>query len=393
MAVALPNIRTLKDLHVRNQPVFIRLDFNVPLSEPDAEGLRKVEDDTRITEALPTIKTVMEKGGKLILASHLGRPDGKRTPEDSLEPVARRLAELLETEVTLAEDCVGEGIELMVKNMTPGQVLLLENLRYHPGEEANSLEFCHDLARLANVYINDAFGTAHRKHASVYGVPMVMDQRGAGLLIEKELLFLNRLLNQPARPFYTILGGSKVSDKIKTIENLLPGVQGLCVGGAMAYAFLAAKGEKVPPQAKQPGADDIRAAESILREAKKRELPVLLPVDTVDTFDIGPQTIELFKKFLAGAKTVFWNGPLGWFEKPEYATGTFEIAKMLAEVKALKVVGGGDTVSAIHQSGMTAGFDHLSTGGGAVLKYLEGKSLPGIDALRITQKAQSPVLE
>jgi phosphoglycerate kinase len=376
-------IQSIRDLEISGKTVFMRLDFNVPLSAPDAStGERRVEDDSRIAESLPTLKYAMEKGAKLILASHLGRPDGKRRPEFSMEPVAHRLATLLGQEVTLADDCVGEGIELMAQGLKNGQILLLENLRFHSGEEENNPDFAHRLAKLAQVYVTDAFGTAHRKHASTYGVPSLMPQKGMGLLIEKELRYLDPLLQNPAKPFYAILGGSKVTDKIKTIESLMRSVNGLLIGGAMAHAFWAAQGDAVPAGAKQPKPEDVEAARMLMKLAKKRELMLLVPSDTNQGFDIGPKTIEKFGQALRSAKTIFWNGPLGWFEKPEYAKGTFEVARTVAEIPAVKVVGGGDTVSAIKQSGYAERFDHLSTGGGAVLEYLEGNGLPGIDILR-----------
>lgn len=391
-------IRSIRDLPIAGKTVFLRVDFNVPLSAPegtsgDGRAERRVLEDARITEALPTIQYAIQKGAKLILASHLGRPDGKRLPEFSLEPVATRLAALLGQEVTLADDCVGEGIELMAQSLKNGQVLLLENLRFHAGEEANDSEFAHGLSRLAQIYVNDAFGTAHRKHASTYGVATLIPVRGMGFLIEKELKFLDPLLHHPAKPFWAVLGGSKVTDKLQTIESLMKRVNGICIGGAMAHAFWAAQGDEVPAGAKQPKPDDIEAARGILREAQKRELPLLVPADTNKGFDIGPKTVERFGRAIAGAKTVFWNGPLGWFEKEEYAKGTFEMARIIAGLEAIKIVGGGDTVSAVKQSGHADRFDHLSTGGGAVLEYLEGAGLPGIDILRTSARPGSPALK
>lgn len=371
-------INSIRDLEITGKTVFMRVDFNVPLSGSN------IEDETRIREALSTIKYAIEKGAKLILASHLGRPNGKVKPEFSLEPVALKLAELLGQEVTLADDCIGEGIELMAQSLKNGQVLLLENLRFHAGEEANDPTFASQLARLATVFVTDAFGTAHRKHASTYGVPSVMPTKGMGFLIEKELKFLDPLLNHPTRPFYAILGGSKVTDKIKTIESLMKNVDGLLIGGAMAHAFWVAQGDTIPAGAKQPKAEDVEAARNLMREAKKKEIPLLTPADTNLGFDIGPETVKKFSAFLQTAKTVFWNGPLGWFEKPEYSVGTFKIAEALAQIPAMKIVGGGDTVSAVHLSGFSDKFDHLSTGGGAVLEYLEGHGLPGIDVLKLT---------
>lgn len=378
-------ILTIKDLELRNRTVFMRLDFNVPLSAPNAEGERSVEEDARITESLPTIRYAIEQGAKVVIASHLGRPDPKNPAslkEFSLEPVATRLAVLLGQEVTLADDCVGEGIELLAKGLKQGQVLMLENLRFHREEESCDSEFSARLARLGQVYITDAFGTAHRKHASTFGVPSLMQERGMGFLIEKELKYLDPLLGEPARPFYAILGGSKVSDKIATIESLMTRVDGLLIGGAMAHAFWAAQGKPIPKAAKQPKPEDIKAATDIYREAKRKEIKILVPADTNEGFDIGTETVRLFNETLARAKTVFWNGPLGWFEKSEYSVGTFEVARALAKVDCIKIVGGGDTVSAIKQSGVAEKFDHLSTGGGAVLEYMEGKGLPGIDVLK-----------
>ena len=381
-----PFLKTIKDLKLTNRAVFLRLDFNVPLSEPDAEGHRHIEDDSRIQEALPTIRYAIEQGAKVILASHLGRPDGKRKMEYSLEPVAHHLAGLLNQEVTLADDCIGDGIELMIQSMKNGQVLLLENLRFHAGEEKNDPEFVKRLSRLAQVYINDAFGTAHRKHASTYGVPALLLERGMGLLMEKEIKYLDPLLHQPKRPFFALLGGSKVTDKIKTIETLVRQVDGLLIGGAMAHAFWAAQGDTVPAGAKQPKLEDVEAARSIMRDAQRREIPLIVPADTNQGFDIGPKTIHKFSEVLAQAGTIFWNGPLGWFEKPEYAEGTFQVAQAVAESSAIKIVGGGDTVSAIKKSGVSEKFDHLSTGGGAVLEYLEGNGLPGIDVLKLNNR-------
>lgn len=379
-------IKSIRDLDINGKAVLMRLDFNVPLSAPNGDEVRTVEDDTRIREALPTIKYAMEKGAKVVIASHLGRPDGKRKPEYSLEPVAHHLSGLLGQDVTLADDCVGDGIEMMIKSMKHGQVMLLENVRFHAGEEGNDLEFAKRLAKLGQIYINDAFGTSHRKHASTYGVAQLMPIKGMGLLIEKELKYLAPMTTNPAKPFYAILGGSKVTDKIKTIDALLNEVNGLCIGGAMAHAFWAAQGDTVPAGAKQPKPEDVEAARSIMRDAKRREIPILVPADTNEGFDIGPKTVEKFTEFLANAKTIFWNGPLGWFEKPEYAVGTFEVAKKLATYAAVKIVGGGDTVSAINQSGVADKFDHLSTGGGAVLEFIEAKGLPGIDILKMSRQ-------
>jgi len=404
-------LKTIRDFPLRGKRVFLRLDFNTPLSAPDANGVRHVEDDTRIREALPTVKYAMEQGAKVIIGSHVGRPNGKYNEAFSILPAAMRLAELLDTEVTVADDCVGEGIEFKASQVPNGHVLILENLRFHKEEEANDPQFAKYLSRICDVYITDAFGTAHRKHASTYGLPAIIPDRGCGFLIEKEIKYFDSMLHTPGNPFYLILGGAKVSDKIQTIQSLMKRVQGIAVGGAMAYAFMKAKGEKIPPEWKQPAPEDVEAAKEILKEADRRKLPFLLPVDTTEGFDIGPKTIALYKDFLSKAKMVFWNGPLGWFEKPAYATGTNEIAKFLGDLKGCtKIVGGGDTVSAINQCmivneahvegdelpaqvSVATKFDHLSTGGGAALEYLENEGLPGIEILKTGYKAQSPTLE
>jgi phosphoglycerate kinase len=369
-------IRSIRDFNLSGKSVFMRLDFNVPLENG------KVTDDSRIQEALPTIRYALEKGAKVVIGSHLGRPDGKVNAAYSLEPIAAHLAGLLNIDVTLADDCVGEGIALLVKSMKNGSVLLLENLRFHAEEEKNDHEFSQQLSSLCEIYINDAFGTAHRKHASTYGLAQISQERGMGFLIEKELKYLQPLVQNPEKPFYALLGGSKVSDKIKTIDALLRSVNGICIGGAMAHAFWKVEGIPIPADAKQPKAEDVEAAAQILREAKKKEIPVLIPVDTNLGFDIGPKTVELFANFLANGKTIFWNGPVGWFEKPEYSQGTFQLAEKIGALQAVKIVGGGDTVSAIKQSGFAAQFDHLSTGGGAVLEFIENGTLPGIDILK-----------
>jgi phosphoglycerate kinase len=373
-------MKSLRDLAIKGKSVFLRLDFNVPITFSGTDG--KVTDDSRIVEALPTIKYCIENGAKVVIGSHLGRPDGKANPKYSMEPVAEHLSKLLGNEVTLTDDCIGEGIELMIKSQKPGTVILLENLRFHAGEEENDPEFVMKLSALCDVYVNDAFGTAHRKHASTYGMAAAAQTKAMGFLIEKELKYLEPLVKNPAKPFYAILGGSKVTDKIKTIEALLREVDGICIGGAMAHAFWAVTNTPIPSGAKQPKPEDVEAARGILREAKKKEIPILLPVDTNQGFDIGLRTVDEFSKFLSKAKTIFWNGPLGWFEKPEYAVGTNEVAKAVAELSAVKIVGGGDTVSAIKQSGLASKFDHLSTGGGAVLEFIENGTLPGIEILR-----------
>jgi phosphoglycerate kinase len=370
-----PFLKTIRDLDLAGKTVFMRLDLNVPLSAPDSSGTRTIEDDSRILESLPTIQYAIEKGARLVLASHLGRPKGKRVAEFSLEPVAHRIAHLLNQEITLADDCVGDGIELMVQGLKKGQILLLENLRFYPGEETNDIDFARRLARLGEVYITDAFGTAHRKHASTFGVPSLTPIRGIGLLIEKEL----------QKPFLTILGGSKVSEKIKAIESLLRQVDSLLIGGAMAHAFWVAQGDTLPSEAKHPKPQDVEAAQWIMKEAKRREIELIVPSGTNHGFDIDTKTIQKFSEVISKAQTIFWNGPMGWFEKPEYATGTFEIAQAIANnPDAIKICGGGDTVSAVKKAGLASSFSHLSTGGGAALQYLEGEGLPGIDVLKLT---------
>ena len=385
-------LKSIRELPIRGKKLFLRLDFNVPLSAPDAEGNRKVEDDTRIREALPTIRFAREQGAKVIIASHLGRPKGRRNEDYSLLPAADRLAELLGIEVTLMDDCIGEGVELKASGLQNGDVMVLENLRFHKEEEENDLGFAQKLARLCDVYVTDAFGTAHREHASTHRLPSIMPDRGMGFLIEKEVKYFDGILDNPEAPFHLILGGAKVSDKIKTISALMKHVNGVVIGGAMAYAFMKARGETIPPEWKQPAPEDVEAAKQLLSEAEKKHIPFLLPLDTNSGFDIGTKTIEEYVRFLSTAKTVFWNGPLGWFEKSPYDKGTREVAAALASQSCVKVVGGGDTVSAITQAGLAEKFDHLSTGGGAALEYLETGSLPGIEILRAPYRPTSPDL-
>lgn len=394
-------VRSVRDLDLKGKKVFLRLDLNVPIS---GEGEHKViDEDTRIREALPTIQYCLEQGAKVILCSHLGRPDGKRHPKYSLEPVAKRLAELLDRDVLLSEECVGEGVHQMIHHSKEHQVILLENIRYYPEEEANDPDFARSLSQLADIYVSDAFGTAHRKHASTYGMPAVMTEKAAGLLIEKELKFLTRLLEGPAHPYVLVVGGSKVTDKLKAVENLLNYVDKVVIGGAMAYAFLSAQKKSIGKSKCE--AEGIAAAEIILTKAQARKVEVLLPVDhlvafpikdpdlahpvTVDVIpndaaalDIGPTTIERFTAAVAGARTIFWNGPMGFFEKEQYSGGTRAMAEAICASGAVKVAGGGDTLSAVATFGLGDRFDLLSTGGGASLKYLEGRGLPGIEILK-----------
>lgn len=394
-------VRSVKELQLKGKKVLLRLDFNVPIS---GEGEnKKIDDDTRIREALPTIQHCLEQGAKLILCSHLGRPDGKRSKKYSLEPVAKHLADLLDREVLLSDECVGDGVHQMIHHSKEHQLIMLENLRFYPEEEANDAQFSRDLAHLADVYVTDAFGTAHRKHASTFGVPSVMQECAAGFLIDKELKFLDKLIDGPSHPYVLIAGGSKVTDKLKAVDNLLNYVDQVIIGGAMAYAFLAA--QKMPIGKSKCEPEGIAAAEQILNKAKGRRVEVLLPIDHKIAFpgkdpelkvvsiveqipddaaalDIGPKTIEKFQKAIAGARTIFWNGPMGFFEKPEYCAGTIAVARAITEAKSVKVAGGGDTLSAVSQFELTEKFDLLSTGGGASLKYLEGRGLPGIDVLK-----------
>ncbi len=395
---------SIRDLDLHNKRVLVRVDFNVPLSEDGQE----ITDDTRIRETLPTIEYALRKKAKLILASHLGRPKGKPNPKYSLRPVVDRLRILLDKRmgesinVAFAPDCVGEVAEELARQLESGQVLLLENLRFHPEEEANDPGFAKRLAALCEVYVNDAFGSAHRAHASTEGITHHVAQAAAGLLMERELRYLGSALGADAlKPFVAILGGAKVSDKIGVIENLLGRVDALLIGGGMAYTFLRAKGQGTGKSLVE--ADKIELAKNLLARAGGR---ILLPSDHVlaDKFapdaatrvfdgegdfpaewmalDIGPRTIERFAAKIAGASTIVWNGPMGVFELPAFAAGTTAVAEAVAaNSAATTVVGGGDSVAALRQAGIAEGISHISTGGGASLEFLEGKALPGVEAL------------
>jgi phosphoglycerate kinase len=391
-------IRYIDDMQLTGKRVFIRVDFNVPL-----EG-KRITDDTRIREALPTIRRALELGGKVILASHLGRPKGPE-PKLSLEPVANRLIELLgpKHEVILADDCVGDGVRKLVKDLKDGQVLMLENLRFHKEEEANDEAFARELASFADVYINDAFGTAHRAHASTAGMVPFVKEKGAGLLMRKELEYLGGVMKNPAKPFVAILGGAKVSDKIKVIESLLPKVDALLVGGAMAYTFLKAQGIEVGKSRVEE--DKLSLATRMLEAAQRLKTSLVLPIDHVcgtepngNTqvtevpdraipahlmgLDIGPKTRAMFSEHIRNAKTVVWNGPMGMFEVEKFAAGTRTVAESMAINKgAVTVVGGGDSAAAVNEMGMADKLSHVSTGGGASLEFLEGRDLPGVKAL------------
>jgi phosphoglycerate kinase len=392
-------IQYVDGLQLTAKRVFIRVDFNVPL---DDEG--RITDDTRIREALPTIQLVLKMGGKPLLASHLGRPKGVDA-KLSLEPAATRLSELLgkEHEVVLADDCVGDGVQKLVRDLKAGQVLVLENLRFHKEEEANDEAFAKELASLCDVYVNDAFGTAHRAHASTAGMVPFVKQKAAGLLIRKELQYLGKILKSPEKPYVAILGGAKVSDKIKVIDNLLPKVDALLVGGAMAYTFLAAQDVSVGKSRTEP--DKLGVAKKIFESAERLGVSLALPVDhicasefsatakpvevgeraippTLLGLDIGPKSRELYRQHIRGAKTIFWNGPMGYFEAETFAAGTRAIASAIADNReATSVIGGGDSAAAVTQMGFADKMTHISTGGGASLEYLEGRELPGLKAL------------
>jgi phosphoglycerate kinase len=384
----------VREVDVEGRLVFCRVDFNVPI----AEG--RVSDDTRLRGALPTLRLLRERGARTVLASHLGRPKGRPDPSLSLRPVAEKLSELLGTEVGFAAETIGPRAEEAARKLAPGRFLLLENLRFHEGEEKNDPAFAAALARLGELYVNDAFGTAHRAHASTVGVPRLVRPAVCGLLVEAELAHLGRLLERPERPFVAILGGAKVSDKIPLLENLLPRLDACLVGGAMAYTFLKARGQSVG-RSRVEG-EFVGLARDLLERAEgDGNLLLLLPVDHVvlgpqgepvvrdgadlaedeTGLDIGPRTAELFSEKIRTARTVFWNGPLGRFEEERFASGTRRIAEALALSRAVTVVGGGDTASAAARFGVAANMTHVSTGGGACLEFLSGRTLPGIEAL------------
>jgi phosphoglycerate kinase len=411
---------TVKDLNVRGKSVLMRVDFNVPME--DAGGQMVINDDTRIKETLPTIELLIEQGAKIILMAHLGRPKGQRDPSLSLRPVAAKLADLLGRPVAFVDDCIGEKAEKTAGALKPGDVLLLENVRYYNEDEANDPAFAEKLAKLGEIYVNDAFGAAHRAHASTEGVARVIAKRGglcaAGLLMERELKFLGDELENPARPFVVILGGAKVSDKIKVIDRLLEKADALLIGGAMAYTFKLAQGLKVGHSLVE--ADKTDLANSALAKAKARKVKLLLPTDNVvatpvktdklnkkgkpvieltnphpwsepniaeteEGVDIGPATAKTFSETIASAKTILWNGPMGIFEDPRFAEGTFAVARAVADATkkngAKSIIGGGDSVKALNKAKLGKDVTFMSTGGGASLEFLEGKVLPGVAAL------------
>jgi phosphoglycerate kinase len=388
---------SIKDINFAGKRVFMRVDFNVPLNDAS-----EITDDTRIRASLPTIQYALGEGARLILASHLGRPKGKPNPKMSLKPAATRLSELLGKPVAFAADCVGPEVEKQALALKDGEVLLLENLRFHPEEEKNVPEFARRLAALAEVYVNDAFGTAHRAHASTEGITHFLSPCAAGLLMEKELEYLGKAVQNPARPYVAIVGGAKVSDKIELLENFAKLADTVLVGGAMAYTFLKAEGVEVGQSKVQD--DKLESAKALLNSAQSSGKKFLLPKDhvvaekfdasapaeVVNTvsipagrigMDIGPATRAEYAQEIAGAKTIVWNGPMGVFEMPQFAEGTLAIAKAVAASSALSIVGGGDSVAAVKKMGLADKISHISTGGGASLEFLSGLTLPGVAAL------------
>jgi phosphoglycerate kinase len=399
--MALPaGIKHVQDLNVEGKRVFVRVDYNVPFDKKT----KKISDDARITATLPTLKHLIERGARIVLGSHLGRPDGQVKPELSLEPVAARLAELLSTEIALADEPVGDGARKVVSDLRDGQIAMLENLRWNAGEEENDVEFARQLASYADVYVNDAFGTAHRAHASTAGMVKFVADKGAGFVMAKEIEYLTKLLGDVDRPYVAVLGGAKVSDKIEVLDALLDRCDSIVIGGAMANTFLEAQGRNVGKSKVE--SDKLPNARNFLRKASEKKKTVYLPVDVVVSaafddeagakvvaidaipeegmaLDIGPATVENYRKVLAAARTVFWNGPMGVFEKAKFAAGTNAMARSLADNKlALTVVGGGDSAAAIAQAGLADKVSHVSTGGGASLEFVQGLDLPGIAALR-----------
>lgn len=391
-------IKRVDEIELKGKKVFLRVDFNIPLGQDN-----EVTDDTRIIYSLPTINYIIQNGGKLIIASHLGRPKGKSDPKFSLLPVAKRLSELLGKDVGLAPDCVGEEVRKRVESLKEGEVLILENLRFHEEEEKNDYEFSKSLASLCEVYINDAFGAAHRAHASVEGITHHVKQIGAGFLMIKEIESLERAIINPERPYISILGGAKIYDKIGVIKNLINKVDALLIGGGMAYTFLKAKGVKVGKSIVED--DKISLSLGIIEEATKGKTRLVLPSDHIAAekikedakrkvvkneeipedwicLDIGPETIKIFSEKIRSAKTIFWNGPMGVFEVEPFSYGSISIAKEIANSKAFSIIGGGDTIAVVNKAGISDRISHISTGGGASLEFIEGRRLPGIEALR-----------
>lgn len=400
--VHMPKIKTIDDVNLQGQRVFVRVDFNVPLDETG-----QISDDTRIVAALPTIRHLVEQGAKVILGSHLGRPKGKRDERFTLAPVAQDLAAKLGQPVTFVQDCIGDSAQTVTSAMQNGSVVVLENLRFHPGEEANDQAFAKELAQVAQAYVNDAFGTAHRAHASTAGIAQYLPIRVAGYLMQRELEFLGHQTANPERPFTVILGGAKVSDKIQVINSLLDKADQMLIGGAMAYTFALAQGHKVGNSLTEP--DKAGLARSALEKAKMKGVNFLLPVDHLVTdkldfegkilgqtqvvgqdipdgyqgVDIGPKTTALYQEAVQKAKTILWNGPMGVFEISACSEGTFAIARAIAESSNTSIIGGGDSIKAIKKSGYADKVTFISTGGGASLEFLEGKELPGVAVLQI----------
>ena len=390
--------RSITDVDLSGKKVFIRVDFNVPIKDG------RITEDTRIRASLPTIRYALDKGATVILASHLGRPKGKPNLEYSLRPVAARLSELIKRPVIFADDSIGEPATRAIASAPNGGVVLLENLRFHAEEEKNDPGFAKNLAALADVYINDAFGSAHRAHASTEGIVHHVKQAAAGLLMAKEVEYLGRVLENPERPFVAILGGAKVSDKLEVIENLIPRVDALLIGGAMAYTFFKAQGLPVGKSLVEE--DLVNTARDLIQRAEARKLQFELPKDHVVApkleagapsetlavgdpaigdrmgLDIGPKTVQSYRDVVLGAKTVIWNGPMGVFEIDQFATGTMEVAKAVASVKGTTVIGGGDSIAAVVKAGVADRITHISTGGGASLEFLGGRKLPGVEALK-----------
>jgi phosphoglycerate kinase len=387
----------VEDLDVKGRTVFVRVDFNVPLTD---QG--EIRNDMRIRASLPTIRYLLGKGAKLVLASHLGRPKGKFDPKMSLKPVAKRLGELIGRDVIMAPDIVGKEVNKLKSGLKEGDVLLLENVRFHAGETANDPEFSKKLAEGIDYFVNDAFGSSHRAHASVVGITDYVKKSAAGYLMKKEVEYLRKALFSPARPYVAILGGAKVEDKIPVIENLLNKADTILIGGAMAYTFFKAQGLETGKSLVEP--DKIEIAQKILAQAKKKKVSFMLPLDNVltasiesgqvaqivDSFpfpqdlmgvDIGPKTVALYAEIIAKAKTIVWNGPLGVFETPAFAQGTLEIAQAVAASGALSIIGGGDSIAAVEKAGVSQKITHISTGGGASLEFLANETLPGIEAL------------
>jgi phosphoglycerate kinase len=388
---------SIRDLDLKGKRLFMRVDFNVPLNDAT-----EITDDTRIRASLPTIHYAVERGARLILASHLGRPKGKSNPKMSLRPVDARLSQLLGQPVAFATDCIGSAVEDQAAALQDGNVLLLENLRFHPEEEKNDPEFARSLAALAQVYVNDAFGSAHRAHASTEGITHYLSPAVAGLLMEKELEYLGKAIENPARPYVAIVGGVKVSDKIDFLRNLLKMADSVLIGGAMAYTFLKAQGIEIGKSKVEE--DKLDLARELLQASRQPKVTLRLHLDhvvaekldasaraeTVTTpsitgdrlgLDIGPATRAEYARDIAHAQTIVWNGPMGVFESPQFANGTLEIARAVAESPALSIVGGGDSVAAVTQAGVADKISHISTGGGASLEFLSGMKLPGVEAL------------